>query len=427
MRKKYSDILKSEEKIFNIVKNAHPDYKDAFNNISDYVISPVVFMYTCWIIQQAEKTGIKRIYFFSRDGYLMYRTAISICAKRNNGIECSYFYCSRYSLRMAAYWLKDDSAYDRLFYNAYRMSAAIMLQRAEFSENERKKVYADIGYCDNENMMMGRKEFAEFCDKVKHSEVFNDILYARSYTAYEKFCWYAKQEKITEYKDVAVVDLGWNGSIQYTLKKILNSMGCRTVLHGYYLGLLSVPPECAGNIYRCWVFGKYNKVIRSWFSHNLLECLCSAPHGMTTGYDYDEGTVSAVFSENENQPEPVKIIENTLGMFENINDTDYSKSYKKTALKLLYTLMVNPAYDEVVVLNRYSFCDDVAEQYHGTMAEKAQKSQLKKEILPFKLFYRNTSDGLYWYYGSVVASKYKTGGLYKFGYTLTRFIISGFK
>lgn len=427
MRDKYLNILSSEDRIFSTASDNAAEYRDAFSDIADFVVSPVVYMYTSWIVDCAEKSGLERIYFFSRDGYLMYLTAQKICKKRNNGIICSYFYCSRYSLRMAAYWFKDDCAYDMLFYYAYRMSAKMMLQRAEFSETERKKVYADIEYSDDENTPFGRNEFSEFTDKVKQSEVFNTILYDKSYAAYEKFCRYTVQEGMPELKKAAVADLGWNGSMQYTLRKLLDSMGIRTDLHGYYLGMFSYPSECSRNYYSHWLFGPCHRMIRSWFAHNLLECVCSAPHGMTLGYDCSGEAVTPILAENENSNEPVNIISGSLKRFESLSDSEYKSSYRRTALKLLFNLMVRPDSKETTALDRYSFCDDVAEQYHGSIAPKVKKEDLKKEIIPFKLFHRNSSDGLYWYYGSVAASGYKTGFIYKLGYTISRYMINVFK
>ncbi len=424
MRKRYFNILYSEKSIFDIIQENDTENCDAFNIIADCVVSPVVFMYTTWIIHKAEKSGIKKIYFFSRDGYLMYHTAKFICEKRQNGIHCSYFYCSRYSLRMAAYRFKDDSAYDKLFYFAYKMSVSMLLQRADFSSEERKLVYKDINFHFDENEIIGKRKFSEICDKIKASTVFEKILLKKSNNAFDNFCLYINQESFSEYTDVAVVDLGWNGSMQYTLRKLLDSMKIKTVLHGFYLGLLSEPQSCEGSFYYSWLFNKNNFFIRSWFSHNLLECICSAPHGMTTSYIYNNNIITAVMTENENSGESVEIIKESLNKFKFLDFPEYKKTYKELARRLLFNLMVRPENEEVKALSKYCFCDDIAEQYHGELACGVKRKELVKEIFPIKLFYRDNSDGLYWYFGSAEISKVRNKYIYKSGYLITKYLIS---
>ena len=137
--------------------------------------------------------------------------------------------------------------------------------------------------------------------------------------------------------------------------------------------------------------------------------------------------ITPVLAENENSPEPVRMILGSLECYKDIYADKYSKSYKKTALKLLRRLMANPEKEEAEVLSGYYFCDDVAEQYHSSVAVKAKKKELRMEIIPFKFFYRDSTDGLYWYYGSLAVCGYKTGFIYKLGYAFTRFIFTLFR
>jgi len=427
MKKKYSDILKREADIMQLIVNNTADEADPFSDISANIIAPVIYMFTCWIISEAEKKGIDRLYFFSRDGYLMEHIAENICRKRNNGIVCSYFYCSRYSLRMASYRFKDDCAYEKLFYNAYRMSASLMLKRAGFSEYEMKKVYSDIHFSGDGSAVMGRNEFSEFCSMLKRSSVFNDILVQRSDDEYEKFVSYVHQEELDIQEKAGVIDLGWNGSMQYSLRKLLDSMGSDTELYGFYFGLMSDPPSCRKNHYYSWLFGSSDYMTRAWFAHNLLECMCSAPHGMTLGYEENGGKMSPVMAENENTGDLSDIIKKKLTVFEPVCGSEYRETYKKTAHDLLHKLMFSPDRDEAETLSRYCFCDDVAEQYHGKIAERSDGRKFRKEILPFKLFYTDSSDGFYWFYGSAVLSDIKPGLIYRSGYLITRYLISRFR
>ena len=79
MKNRFEKILKREPAIYSAVMEM-PIHSD-FEMLAADVISPVLVMYTEWILQQAEIKKIKHLYFLARDGYLMYHIAkvISPC------------------------------------------------------------------------------------------------------------------------------------------------------------------------------------------------------------------------------------------------------------------------------------------------------------------------------------------------------------
>ena len=74
------------------------------------IFAPLMTAFTVWVLREAEARGIKRLYFLSRDGYLLYRTAIRLVKSCKLDIECRYLYCSRYSLRVPMYSENVDEA-----------------------------------------------------------------------------------------------------------------------------------------------------------------------------------------------------------------------------------------------------------------------------------------------------------------------------
>ena len=61
--------------------------------------------YVWWVLQEAEKAGIKTLYFLARDGWLLREIGLVICEHYSLDIECKYLYCSRISLRTPSYLL----------------------------------------------------------------------------------------------------------------------------------------------------------------------------------------------------------------------------------------------------------------------------------------------------------------------------------
>lgn len=428
MKDRYNAILKQNSDLWKAV--SAEEYDDPFGLVASRVISPVILLYTLWILDEAEKQGLKRLYFLARDGYQMYHIAEEICRKRRNGIVCSYFCCSRYALRMAAYRFFDESAYERLFLCAYSLSACSLLRRAGLDKEEQAAVYADIAFPQaEEHHVLGRRAFADLCGKVGKSAVFREILTRKSDAAYAGTIAYIRQEQIQNYDTVGIVDLGWTGSLQATLRRLLDSDHIGTKIVGFYMGMLTAPPQQPSSQYRAWLFDEKELMIRAWFAHNLMECICSAPHGMTMGYRRFQGKVSPVFKEQENPKEPVEYLcSMTRRMLHRYGEKAvYQPQDRWIALHLLQKLMLSPTKQEALALSQYRFCDDVGEQYHRTIVQTGEPQEYQRELLFWKPFYMDSSDGFYWYCGSVAASKLVAKPVYRYAYLFTKVLIMKWK
>lgn len=423
MKNRYVRILNSIPELQKAVGNL--PIKNSFDSVAANVISPVLVMYTDWILQQAQELGIQRLYFLARDGYMMYHIAKVICRRKKYPVKCSYFYCSRYALRAAAYRFLDDSAYERLFIHAYWQSPYLLLKRAGFSEEQRKVVYEDISFSHEKGKHnMGRKEFDGFCGKLRKSSVFRNILTDISDTAYAETMAYIRQEEMQQSAKIGIVDLGWTGSLQHTLRRLLDSENISTELYGFYMGILEKPPETKSSRYLTWLFNEKEYYIKSWFAHNLMECLCSAPHGMTMGYRKCGKKIEAVLAEPENYIRHTEhICKQSVGLAKNFS-SEFQAYHKKIALKLLHKLMFGPTTTECAELGNYWFCDDIGEQYHRSIIEEGKSSDFRKELLLHKLFFRDSTDGFYWYYGSVQASRLIAKTFYRYDYLLTKYMIA---
>lgn len=400
------------------------------------VTAPVIYMYACHVLDEAQRHGIKKLYFLARDGYSVMRAARVIAERLDIPVEIRYFYCSRYSLRMAAYRFMDDSAFDRLFYESYDLSAKGLLLRAGFDDDERSQVYEDTGYSfENESAPMDREAFRRLCGKVRASQVFLDILKRRSDSAYESTMAYIRQEGIADGQPIGIVDLGWTGSMQHTLKRLLMSAGIEKSITGYYVGMLETPPSDEGSRYDCWLFeGRGDALTRSWFSHNLMECICTAPHGMTMRYEKKDGIYAPVLADCENDADRVKRLSDIMEEFAGLasGKLGYDRRY---SLQLLKMLMYRPSQEEAEAFGSGMFCDDVTEGYHKSMTEAVGKEELSARLLHRRLIdkitkKKNVAGGLYWYYGSLALSKVRTKGLYRVMYRCSecvRYIILGIK
>lgn len=90
---KQSDILMAETKGIkaHFIDNAYRDLASRF-------VAPAYIPYVLWIIEEAKKQDIQRLYFISRDGYILQQIAEAL---PHEGIELKYFFTSRKALQKA--------------------------------------------------------------------------------------------------------------------------------------------------------------------------------------------------------------------------------------------------------------------------------------------------------------------------------------
>ena len=108
--------------------------------------------------------------------------------------------------------------------------------------------------------------------------------------AYDAAVGYLKAEGLMDAVRWAVADSGWTGSMQMTLRILLESAGYRGRLTGYYFGLYHIPEGEKKENYHAYYFGPFGKIKRKvHFSNSLFECMFSEPEQMTLGYKETSG------------------------------------------------------------------------------------------------------------------------------------------
>ena len=351
-------------------------------------VGQVMYEYVLWVLTEARKRKFKRLYFLARDGYLLCEIAKKICYKYSIDIECRYLYCSRYSLRMPSYHLIGEEAFDLLLLNGYYITPKTLLMRAELDSLERSKIYSQLEIHD-ENAVLSDYEFGKLADKLKKNESYRNSVIEKSRAAYKPAINYFRQEKLFENDYISIVDSGWTGSMQRSLRILMESAGYKGKFCGFYFGMYAKPKESTDGEYLNFYFDQDNGIMRKiMFNNNLFECMLSAPHGMTLRYECSENIsqpILAEYPENEMRRLVDHQIQGALKYAEERANTEkFAYSYKKS-LKLCYKVlkraMVFPTADEVRMYGRFMFCDDVTEGYHLTLTDENMKQALNDNML----------------------------------------------
>ena len=79
-RRKYRTYLSRSPILWKPLEqmNGDSDENDVIEQVSLYVLAPCIDSFVLWVLQEAMKKGIQRLYFLARDGYFMYKSACHV-------------------------------------------------------------------------------------------------------------------------------------------------------------------------------------------------------------------------------------------------------------------------------------------------------------------------------------------------------------
>jgi len=385
-------------------------------NYSCSVIGPVMFKYTLWVLNEAERRGIKRLYFLARDGYLLLEIAKRICERLNLKIECKYLYCSRQALRLPSYSVIGEEAYRLLLLGGYRLTPKSVLSRAALTEEEILSLCSALGI-SNPDTPLNDGEFSILAEKLRSSEEYRRLVNEKSAEAYPFAIGYLRQEGLFDCDTVAVVDSGWTGSMQRSLRQLMQSAGYTGGFLGFYFGMYEEQKEACDGEYLTYYFSKRSGTLRKVnFNNNLFECMLSAPHPMTVGYALTDGKYCPVTPGeiNENMLSLINAqISGAIRYTEMTLEQESSLSIegdREECYRIFKRAMTRPTREEAQLYTVFRFSDDVTDEGGGSLVSENERALLKKyNFIPriFKkvvLKKKATEKELFWVHGSIAVS-----------------------
>ncbi|MDE1147180.1 MAG: hypothetical protein PW843_11245 [Azospirillaceae bacterium] len=291
------------------VLNARADFQapetsaDYWRGVGRTLGGIVVGGYIRWLAQRVKLHGIRRLYFCARDGWLMHQAWQAANLARETGVEDQYFHTSRRPLNLAQGYMESTP---------HRLSPGLL----EFLHNnvdDRVTVRLALARAD----LLGEAALVEDCatrfgslDVPLDAPEFDALLqrhsaavHARMAPAYEGLRGYLEQERLDCDGRSAIVDMGWNATMQRCLRLILERMHGKARLSGFYYGLWS---NALSNRYGAGLmeaaFGNEFRPTGQQFqlhsAVDILEELHAAPHGTVHSYAWKAGRWHPVLAEN---------------------------------------------------------------------------------------------------------------------------------
>lgn len=203
-----------------------------YYNFGVRIAGPFLYAFARWLVRMT--AGYDKVFFFSRDGYLM--QAAFDCLK-GEGVASRYVYFSRNSLRQALLWqCKDFSSSLKYFGDERFVSLGTLLQYYGFSLGEREAIAREDGLDLSSEYRLSElsseERIAALYEKLK------DRINCRSLEQNELLKEYLRSVGMEG--DCAIVDIGWHGRMQYYLDELCRINGISAKFSGYYVGVSPV-------------------------------------------------------------------------------------------------------------------------------------------------------------------------------------------
>lgn len=199
------------------------------------VAGPLLSGFAQWLHGKFVADGIDRAYFLLRDGEIILDVYRALLGSQS-GPETSLLESSRRAFLLPALASNRQSITQQLMACENARPAREFIERFGLRSADFRGIFRTVGLQidevvrPNDSVTM-RKIFTLF----QHPEILKAML-ARSTVERGLLMQYLKQERVLDPGRVALVDIGWNGTIQKALMGATSVENVSVDVHGYYLG-----------------------------------------------------------------------------------------------------------------------------------------------------------------------------------------------
>jgi predicted HAD superfamily hydrolase len=270
------------------------------------VAGPLLLGFVRWIVDQLADLGCQHVYFMARDGYIVEQAYRRLMASGLAGPPSGYLYASRRAFNLPAIESLNEAALRFLCSGRGGvLSVRHYLERAGLDADAQRAALNAAGLTA-EQRPHTREDFERLRALFRRLEP-----QLRAVIAHERplLLRYFAQEGLLEPRAAALVDVGWHGSLQVAIDRLLRPLAPPGhALHGLYLGTFGQarPARDRGLSLRGYLLdmgvpAQNEDLLRRCVE--LFEFFHVAPHGSTTDFEERDGRVMPRLADDETLPE----------------------------------------------------------------------------------------------------------------------------
>ena len=284
---------------------------------------PELYFFVSELFDRLNKDGVKKAYFLSREGQLI-KTLFEKYQRNVFGearIESEYMFVSRKATLLPALKETDKENFDIIFRQYCGLPCETFLKNIGMTDDIIKRVLEECQISEDEIVESADSEVLR---KIKSNDFFREKYSQLTKEQRELFLRYLNDIGIQDSDELAIVDVGWKGTIQDNLCEILPDKRIK----GYYLGISSKEILHGDSKFGLLFDIRYNSQglydILSRGYH-FYEYILLADHSSVEKYGVREGgTVVPILKEGSEDTEGYnyskKLIDEFLEVFDEYSD-----------------------------------------------------------------------------------------------------------
>lgn len=361
-------------------------------------LGPLAVLLAGWALAQAERRGVRRLYFVARDGHIPWRAAVEL-AEAYPGIESRYVKLSRHSLAAALPKLGDFGA----FWIARSWSKLPLADIADRLGHSWEAIAPEV----TEALPRAGRDYllADAAEIDRFVAVLDGIALRGEPTGprrerREAVLQHLRQEGLLDGEPFLIVDVGWFLNLQAALKAVIDDNGATGFRGGLYLGLRN------GRVADGHAGPARALIYEQPFAHDLPDdantvfdrmilfehLLGLAPHGSAKGYAIGDGG-RATTIEGPIPPDRRLVVDRVsdeVGAFAALlapfaRDFHDEAALRRAVLALSEQVLAAPAAYDLAHLGQLDREDDSADQPPMRITEPWRLTTVLGQAVPYRL------------------------------------------
>ncbi|MEO7363787.1 MAG: hypothetical protein ABI120_25875, partial [Gemmatimonadaceae bacterium] len=328
---------------------------------------PLLVGFSWWLHQKMKEDGVKRAYFMLRDGDVLKRIYDVLMEGRSDAIPSSLLESSRRGYMLSALGPTAPSLTSQLFVSENPRPVRDFLERLCIRTNDLLADFQQAGFSGPNEVVTNND--ADRLSKLFSNPKIIERISHRSAEERELLMRYLRQEGVVGQKErVALVDIGWNATIQKSLNHAATIARVPHDTVGYYLGTFAPSQRDAISPmrgYLCELGAPHERYRPLCEFRQLIEFICTSARGSLKHFesrgklavpviaepDHDEAQMAAIRELHEGAVEYAALMREEGTIF-GINSLDPA-----SASAPVYRLMSNPTAEEAKIVGAMAHGD----------------------------------------------------------------------
>jgi len=382
------------------VSRIHSDAATAqhqtISDVASNIAAPLVTYFADWCLRKAKQDGVKKIFFLSRDGQIIRDVFDLITQTQSPAILGKYLYVSRQSLLLPAMGEDLEKELGWILAPTHILTTRMILSRVGIDIDALPPTLTLDGFRSQKDANLRGPEREQFRHLLTSSDLMPHILSARN-KARKNILNYFKQEGLLDGDPFAIVDIGWNGTLQRSISRILElAMPSPPPIHGYYMGIRSrnihKPSDTMSACF--WDENSLQELDELGYFIPMLELFVSATHPGVVGYEQSCGVWKPLLRNSscqsfwplDVQHQAIKATAQKIIKFGGLLDSAPNKSFIIRNLKIFAS---DPTRNEASAYGSFLDAEDQNESYCYPLAQPYGLKQIRKIYRKPFLYHHN--------------------------------------